>query len=137
MKIVIILILLCIMVSEDWLSVPTVILSFFSITSCFLVCIISLKEGYIEGCNKWQKRLRQNSTMLLEKTEQKQMMMEIIFWFCIGDGLWSIDLFLNWFRQLSFIDIGYWTETQCVILGNFHLYTTIYIAIIIYIPLNI
>eukprot|EP01084_Bolivina_argentea_P022625 42051_1 len=101
--------------TENWLAVPTVALSFLSITSCLCVCIISLKEGYV-GCQCNRKKRYQNRGSIDKKN---MISMEIIFYLSLCDGLWSIELFLNWFRQIDWLNISYWTDSQCIILGMY------------------
>lgn len=92
---------------ENWISIPTVFFSFLSIISCLLVILVSIKKGYIFGNNK---------TDIHNKKDNK-ISHEIICIICVCDGLWSIELFLNWLRQITFLDMGYWTQFQCAILG--------------------
>ena len=109
------------MSTENWLSIPTVCCSFLSIISCLCVIIISYKQGYILS-NKTQSQLNidDNNNMKRDNIKRdNKISMEIICIICVCDGLWSIELFLNWIRQIEIegINITYWTNIQCIILG--------------------
>ena len=78
------------------LSWPTVILSFLSFISCLYVCISAIRAKYITCTCSWIKinqnaeyQTMENSQNSNSQNPQKKtvLMMEIVFWMCITDGL--------------------------------------------------
>eukprot|EP01084_Bolivina_argentea_P160495 279481_1 len=100
--------------TENWLAIPTVFLSFLSVASCIAVCVMytmdSIQIYVYDRKNRYQKPAPTDN--------RKDISLEIIFYSAICDGLWTVELFLNWTRQIDVGgSFGYWTNSECMVLG--------------------
>eukprot|EP01084_Bolivina_argentea_P019884 36970_1 len=127
------------------LSIPPVICGFISFIACIYVCISAIRNGYIPckplkkklpKSMSWQalqqKLKRQSSKETTSNIEfgaplhnhkstkysdsnHPTMMVDILFWMCVCDGLHAIQIICNWF-PLAF-NLPFWDMTGCYILG--------------------
>lgn len=120
-------------VGEDVLSMPTIVLAFFSIFSCIYVMLSITESGYspCKCTHKCKYRccfIADNddygdSKQLNKSQQDKISMNNIIFFMCLTDLFQAMQIIFNWI-PLAFI-IPFWDSTSCKLLSIYAQYFAI------------
>ena len=107
------------MIQELWFLLYCII-AFISLITCIIVCITIYHIGYNPFKCFISPNKEINQSLVPKNNSNHIMMIDIIFFMCVVDGLHCVSMILNWLPQA--LSLPFWKNISCQIIAGYAMF---------------